>query len=144
MDEYWKEQERRAWQSYENGKTLYHVTPAKSALAIQVGGIVSHSTVDDEPAIWFFTEKDWAAEVAQSIGMHEYALFSIRKSAIKRELIRWDNVGELYAAVSFYCIKKHIPRSYVSLVGCYRIRQEEIASLTIPSVTGATTSAGGQ
>ena len=120
MIDYFAELERRAWQSYEQAKTLYHVAPWERALQISLGGIRAPEG-DDEPAIWFFTDKSWAGEVAASIGLQNFALFSIRKGAIKRETIRWDNVAEHCALVSFYCLRSHIPQSYVRWIGTYSV-----------------------
>lgn len=123
---YFAELERYAWQSYEQAKALYHVSAAKpdNWLRMIVDGIRPKPGgwgIDDGPAIWFFTDERWAAEVAASIGLQDFALFRIRKSAIKRELIRWDNVAERCAAVSFYCLQSHIPKSYVRWMGNYSV-----------------------
>lgn len=122
IDGYFEEVERRAWQSYENAKTLYHIAQVDNIQRIRTTtGILSGETANKKPAIWFFTEKDWAGGVARSIGMYEFALFSISKKAIEWDLIHWDNAAEFCAVVSFYCIKDCIPPNYISLVGCYRI-----------------------
>ena len=118
--------ERRAWESYERTNRLYHVAPVSNIAQIAVGGLNTGTTVNIDgvghPASWFFTDKDWAGDVAGSIGMGEFALFSIRKAAVKRDLIRWDNVAELCARVSFYCLKERIPPSYISFIGAYSLK----------------------
>ena len=126
-------QERHAWESYERTNRLYHVTSVDNYLPIFVGGLTAKSTVEEsgieQPAIWFFTDKAWAAEVAGSIGLQQFALVSIKKSSIKRDLIRWDNVGEICAAVSFYCLKERIAPSYISYLGAYSFKTPNAQAL---------------
>lgn len=122
-----------AWESYERTSRLYHVTSFDNYLSIRVGGLISKTTVDDNgvmrPAIWLFTDKKWAASVANSIGLTEFALLSMKKSSIKRDLIRWDNVGETCAAVSFYCLKERIDASRLSLLGVYSLGKPNAQAL---------------
>lgn len=121
MDDYWKKVEQQAWASYENAECLYHVAPLEAECDIEISGLISRHEEGEEPAIWFFTEKDWAAEIASSLGHYDFSLFSIEKTAIKRKLIHWDNVSEFYAKVSFYCTKKRIHPMYITFEGCFQV-----------------------
>lgn len=126
LGDYFQVMERQAWESYERTSRLYHVTRVSNIAKIAVGGLKAGAAVDiggvEHPAIWIFTDKSWATNVAGSIGMGEFALFSIRKAAVKRDLIRWDNVAELCARVSFYCLKDRILPSYISFIGAYTLK----------------------
>ncbi len=126
-----KMREQQAWENYDKVKTLYHltrITPDSDLSVISKitqKGIMSGSTVDTEsgvqPAIWFVVDKKAAVLVARELVMEHFALFSIRKRAIPRGTIRWDNVAEHSAAFSFYCLLDHIPPSYIHFVGVYTV-----------------------
>jgi hypothetical protein len=140
--------EQAAWKNYENADTLYHLSgflvgvddfvPVMDSILTE--GLKAGSTVETEsgktPAIWFFVDKKMAGSIAQGMLIQDFLLFSIRKDAIPRHTIRWDNVAESWAPFSFYALGERVPPGCIRFVDIFRVKRPRFPTTIFGTNTG--------
>lgn len=131
IEQYHELVEKEAWGKYESARYLYHLTPvfsiddafSKKRKICDEGLIAGETQEGENPAIWFFVDQKYACSVAASILVRHFALFRVKKSEVPRHLLKWDNVAEYCARVSFYaeieCVRN------VQFVGFYMPKPQE-------------------
>jgi hypothetical protein len=143
IQQYFEQLEAEAWESYRQARFLYHIArhDINTHVSILREGLKgSHDEEAGGMAVWFFTDKDWAGAVAESLMMQQFDLYRISKDAVPKDSIRWDNVGEFAAARSFYALLDAIPADAVRYAGSfkvperYRVEERDGVRYLVPNV----------
>jgi len=123
------------WSTYRSISELYYVDEVQRVIPILSHGIdKQHATRGEGKAhtIVCFTTPSMATQVAQRLGIAHFALFAIKKSAIPKHCIQWENSEACPTAALLYCFCHHIDKDAVELVDCF------------PTPSGAQASSGAQ
>lgn len=114
--------ERNAWSTYTLATDLYHITgDLENASCIAREGLRASHHAGLGDVIFFFTQEDWGAEVARSIGLTDFGLIRIQKDAIDPDTVHWDNAAERAAAVSLYTTQDFVQAEYLEFVDMFGV-----------------------
>lgn len=125
------ETEYTVWQREEaikrlgSASSLFHISRLaglerkglRAGQNIKIGGAT-------RPAIWLFTDRTWAADIAFSLDIAEFQLYRIDRGGLAPDRLFWDQVGEFYAVNSFVYAATKIEAAYLEDLGRYTYKAQ--------------------